>query len=313
MNFYFKNPELPTQYNIRQKLVALNWQENAVSCDFGDENLAFAKEACESLEYKHKLAVLLETETLMPLSYRIHDQNWREIVQYLEGQGEEKTWILKPSLLNNGQSIRILDTVKAIKTHFASTRRLGGEHVLQAYLAPDLLRDNRKYSIRMFLVLTNFAGALLYPEGYFNVSMHPYKEGDFTDLRSHLTNEHLSGEEENVLQIPTERFPWFSACYPDLKAMASRLIRLLKTRHPKAFMLTGKPAIALFGLDFMLDAHKRLWLLEANHGPCFPVRADHPLQPFLYQAFWDNLVTRLILPMAGVNLAKIDFLPFETL
>ncbi len=44
----------------------------------------------------------------------------------------------------------------------------------------------------MFVVMTNYAGAFLYPEGYLNVAQNPYQQDDYSDLRSHLTNEHLA-------------------------------------------------------------------------------------------------------------------------
>ena len=51
-------------------------------------------------------------------------------------------------------------------------------------------------------------------------------------------------------------------------------------------------------MDLMLDHDEKLWLLEANHGPCFPVSSDHPLQLPLYQGLWESMLIELLEPLA---------------
>jgi tubulin--tyrosine ligase len=247
----------------------------------------------------------------MPITYCINDHNWPQVLSQLADdfyrkdsqyytQLDNMAWILKPALLNNGQAIQIFANLNALAQHFASTRRLGGEHVLQRYIThPHLLRDHRKYSIRQFILLTNFAGAFLYPQGYFNVSMHPYAGNDLTDLKSHLTNEHLFGNEPNVIQIPTARFDLHTSLYPQIKAILQELAGALLQRFPEAFVPEKQRVFALFGMDFMVDASGRVWLLEANHGPCFPIDDDHPLQSHLYRDFWRAVIDGIVLPVAN--------------
>jgi tubulin--tyrosine ligase len=52
-----------------------------------------------------------------------------------------------------------------------------------------------------------------------------------------------------------------------------------------------------FGFDLMLDRSHRLWLLEINHGPCFPIEDHHPLQRVLYDEFWRAMLNRFVLPI----------------
>lgn len=297
--YYFKNPNAPTSYNLIQKLKANHWKEalSLKAADFGDAQLAFDEEVSKCLEFKHFLAQFLQVHVpgLSPCTFAVDDDNWPFVLQALAG--DETVWILKPALQNNGQNIHIFQSIEAIKAHFLSKSRLGGPHVLQRYIHdPDLLRDKRKYSIRLFLVLTNYMGAFLYPDGYINVANYPYQKGSYTDLRSHLTNEHLYAHEANVLQIPTNRFDWFASLYPKVLMAVEKLVQALVKVYPKAFMqrLEEQKTLAIFGLDFMLDAEKRIWLLEANHGPCFPIDEHHPLQKYLYQDFWDAFVNQFV-------------------
>lgn len=299
-HYYFKQPLGPTQFNLIQQLNAQGWKSTWLKSRalFGDTNLDFHKEAAECLEFKHNLAQLLQVyglEEFMPLSFCINDFNWPHILNKLP----DGPWILKPSLLNNGQHLKIFDTIHAIKAHFLTKNRLGGEHVLQQYIAsPHLLRDQRKYSIRVFLLLTNDKGAYLYPEGYFNVAKHPYVLGSYDDLRPHFTNEHLYATTANVIQIPTNQFAWFPPFYETLQNQTRHLVAALCQKYPKAFQQQpGEPTkLGLFGLDFMIDSTSRLWFLEANHGPCFPTEATHPLQAALYRPFWKTLMTHFVLP-----------------
>lgn len=310
--FCLNSSQSPAFLNLQRYLQEQGWQASRFKwlAAFSEVNLQFDTKAAEALEFKHHLAALVARycPQVMPLTYCINDQNWPLILtelaanhyqQGLADQIDNLIWILKPALLNNGQQIKIFQTLSALEQHFLSSQRLGGEHVLQQYLAePHLLRDSHKYSIRLFVVLTNYRGVYLYPKGYFNVALHPFDPRNFTDLRPHLTNEHLSEEESNVVQIPSARFDIFSAFYPQIKAISSQLIRGLEQRYPDAFICKKHAALAIFGFDFMVDRQLRLWLLEANHGPCFPVSDEHPLQKHLYHEFWQDLIHSFVLPIA---------------
>ena len=232
----------------------------------------------------------------MPLTYPIHDGNWREVLQGLPSA--IKTWILKPALLNNGQYIKIFDQINDLEAHFKSSSRLGGEHVLQQYITfPHLLRDNRKYSLRQFVVLTHYSGVFLFHRGYFNIALHPYKFDDFSDLSIHLTNEHLFEHTKNTLQIPSHLFEFYDRIFEQIKNLLTAVFRGLFTEY-STILNIKKPQIALLGFDFMLDNSERVWLLEANHGPCFPINLEHPLQEAVYDDFWKKLISHFVEPLA---------------
>ncbi len=63
-------------------------------------------------------------------------------------------------------------------------------------------------------------------------------------------------------------------------------------------------------LIFLWTPSLRPWLLEANHGPCFPKSDDHPLQKYLYYDFWQALIDNFVSPI-GLNRADSPVKLFE--
>lgn len=315
--FCLRPAQSPTYQNLCHYLSEQGWTRTHFNrlAHLSEQNFHFHPPAAECLEFKHLLAKLVARycPQAMPVTFRINDQNWPMVLSQIADeyyrqenqlldQMNNLAWILKPALLNNGQHIKIFQKLSQIEQHYLSANRLGGEHVLQQYLMqPHLLKGpqhGHKYSIRMFVVLTSSGGAYLYPNGYFNVGLHPYQMHDFTDIRSHLTNEHLSENELNVVQIRTQQYELFKPFYPEIKTIVSSVINGLQQVHPQVFLAESAPTLALFGFDFMVDDAMKVWLLEANHAPCFPIDEDHPLQKSLYYDFWQAIIASFIVPIA---------------
>ena len=317
--YYFCLPQLqsPTFDNVSRVLHEHGWQQTdeLTLANFSWENFQFNPEAAECLEFKNLLAHLVApcNPLIMPLTYCINDYNWQSILNQIENS----IWILKPATLNNGQNIKIIENLNQLEQHFLSSNRVGGEHVLQQYIKPHLLKGpelGHKYSIRMFVVISNYAGAYLFPRGYFNIAINPYQENNFTDLRCHLTNEHLNHHEQNVVQIPTDHYELFKPFYPQIKSILTSTMKELKYQIPDAFICETKKTLAIFGFDFMVDSNERVWLIEANHGPCFPTTDEHPLQKKLYYEFWQAFYRSFVLPIASMQpLDSIDYSAFHEL
>ncbi|MDR3501906.1 MAG: tubulin-tyrosine ligase [Legionella sp.] len=317
LRFYLRQSQSPTYYNLCHYLQAQGWKSLRLNwrAHFSEKNFQFDLSAAQCLEFKNLLAQLVApfSPQIMPDTYCINDHNWPLILnqiadeyywqgnQYVD-QIDSLAWILKPALLNNGQHIKLFQSLSQLERHYMSSDRLGGEHVLQHYLLhPYLLQGpekGHKFSIRIFVVLTNYAGAYIYPRGYFNVGLRPYQIDDLADLRPHLTNEHLSDEEFNVVQVRTQQYDLFKSFYPEIKAIASATVSALQKLHPQAFITEKQRLLALFGFDFIVDNDGRVWLLEANHAPCFPISDEHPLQLNLYYDFWQALIASFVEPIA---------------
>lgn len=333
LRFCLRAAQSPTYYNLCHFLQELGWKSTRFNClsHFNETHFQYNARITERLEFKHLLAELVAPccPEVMPQSYPINDENWALILNHIAQKHYQQdgvlldkmdsmAWILKPALLNNGQHIKIFEKLSQIEHHFLSANRLGGEHVLQSYVMnPYLLkgpREGHKFSIRMFVVLTHLGDAYLYPQGYFNISLQPYSHTDFSDMRPHLTNEHLQENARNVIQIPTEQYDFFKPYYPQIKDTVSKVMRGLKALYSKEFTLESQPKLAIFGFDFMIDNAERLWLLEANNAPCFPISKDHPLQERVYAPFWRAFIDKFVLPIATKKCpGSVQYAPFENL
>jgi len=73
----------------------------------------------------------------MPETYNINDHNWPSVLttiaekyyikdNLLMDKVDNINWILKPSLLNNGQYIKIFSQIHQVEKHYLNPRRLGG-------------------------------------------------------------------------------------------------------------------------------------------------------------------------------------------
>lgn len=298
MLFYFKSPNMPTEFNIAQQLIALGHQTSNSEDNtcFNDNHLALAIELSETLEHKHKLACFLNDNCggIAPPTYPIDATHCLEVCQPLRTL--DNRWILKPALLNNGDGIRLFNNIDEVVSHFAGNQRYDGPHVLQHYIEPPHCLQGHKYSIRLFMVICNDLSSYLYPHGYFNIAKSAYQY-EFEQAKSHLTNEHLShGSNPDSIQIPTNRAPHFERIMQSLSRHCRSLAQAIVQRFAANASAT---AMSLFGVDYMLDENLQAWLLEINHGPCFPVDANHVLQGPLYQGFWRAVVAEFVLPIAA--------------
>lgn len=347
--YHFDDFDSPTFYNVAKYLEQKNWHRSIFKCfsHVSSKNFDFHTQAAETLEFKHLLAELVSpcSPEIMPKTYYIDENNYLSVLaQIFDNPSSMQPWILKPSLLNNGQYIKIFNKNDEILQYFLKSHRMGGEHILQEYIGdPHLLRGH-KYSIRMFVIVTNFMGVYLYPKGYYNVATKPYNPIDYQDLSCHLTNEHLNDDfnnymllnnpfntydindtneaflfqiQPNIIQIPSDRLDIFKTQFEQIQDIIHKTITLLTQKFPHAFTINSSShasslfkkknnskKLAIFGFDFMADTHNKIWLLEANHGPCFPTDENHPLHHYLYNEFWENFIEAFIEPIAEGTLSS---------
>lgn len=302
----------PTQHQLAQYMQTAGLQPTrwAWRAKFTERNLNFSPEVCECLEYKHLLAQLVAKHcpTAMPETYILNDYTWSSVLSdvaqtyyysqsILQDEIDGLVWILKPALLNNGQHIKIFTQLSQIEAYLLQPNHLGGPHVLQRYIPNPSLYEGRKYSLRFFVVITQESGAFLYQQGYLNVALAPYSAVNFSDLSLHVTNEHLNGHTPSIEQVPSSTVPQAVICYSQIYAITQAVTHALEIEFPQAYTSKKDRTFAVFGFDFMLDEQGRTWLLEVNHGPCFPIEQEHPLQSSLYQQFWQDMLAKFVLPI----------------
>jgi tubulin--tyrosine ligase len=111
--FHLAAETSPTHANLARFLKADGWKPSRFSslASVNEAWLQFPPVVSETLEYKHLLAAFLQAnqlEYLMPETFFIDDQIWPSVLAKIDNSQSANTpWILKPSMLNNGQHIHI--------------------------------------------------------------------------------------------------------------------------------------------------------------------------------------------------------------
>lgn len=314
LSFYFFSSRTAIRFHIARQLLARGWQETLQPKEavFSDDNLTLNDEISKNLEYKHLLAQLMSRycPNRMPLSYWLNDENCTQVFakmmydHYLiNNQMVDNVpglkWILKPSMLNNGDQIHLFNNVAEIKKHYASAKRLGGDHVLQRYVPdPDLILD-RKYTLRIAAVLTNYAGVFLYNQGYVNISAFPFSlEDGFKNRKAHITNYVLDGEFAHIEQRSTQRLTDFDSIFQQMTQIISCVIKGLLKESPHYLAPAQHKVFEIFGFDFIKDQQGKVWLLEINQGPDAPTFEENMLDDILWNKFWQDIIEDFVLPIA---------------
>lgn len=269
--------------------------------------------------------------------------------------GEREWWILKPSMSDRGQGIRLFSTMEELQGIFDGWEadepssddededeegagggadangddrdRITTSHlrhfVAQPYIHPPLLLPecgNRKFHIRAYVLcvgalkvyvsrsmLALFAGRAYSAPWEKNNGNGGGGEGDQEDegyLDAHLTNTCIQGPKANAGSV--RRFwdvPGMTAeAKDDVFAQVCTITGEMFEAAAKAMMVHFQPlgfAFEVFGLDYLVDAAGRAWLLEVNAFPDFKQTGDD-LRDVVAE-FWQGAVNRGVAPFVGVG------------
>ncbi|KAK3751460.1 hypothetical protein QZH41_000750 [Actinostola sp. cb2023] len=145
----------------------------------------------------------------------------------------QNIWIAKSNAGAKGENIFI--SSKA----YEMLKSIDAEHqayVVQKYIEDPLLLDGqRKFDIRVWVLLDHVYNIHVFSEGVLRTSSEPYDIDNLSNMTSHLTN-------HCIQEINTGGLSYHS--------------------------------FQLFGFDFMIDKKYKVWLLEVNGAPAsarFPV------------------------------------------
>ncbi|PAA47748.1 hypothetical protein BOX15_Mlig005294g2 [Macrostomum lignano] len=186
-------------------------------------------------------------------------------------------------------------------------RRMRLSHViLQRYIDPPLLVDKRKFDMRVYYLIVNTRRqssgvggrpetgyfAFLHP-GFVRLCSSPYDPSDLKNLALHLTNQSVQARQSELFSELKEATTW----YPDeLNAYLNRRGRLGEMNwardvlYPKVAAILGyvsalykehledrdfaAGAFRIMGVDMLVDAKLRVYLLEFNEFPSWGRRTD---------------------------------------
>jgi len=214
----------------------------------------------------------------MPETYTSVDINNFKMMNKNYKVSKDNLWLVKPKGLSRGRKIFILKDIKDIKNNYIVTK----------YISNPLLIDNRKFDLRLYLLVTghNPLKAYLYDKGLVRLSSEPYDLdlNDLNNLFKHLTNTSINKNNKKgfkyddlVLSLEEaknyikERYNKdFSVLWDQIKDISIKsLISMnhLEIEKEKMYNLHSNNLFKLYGVDIIIDENFKPWLLEINHSP----------------------------------------------
>jgi hypothetical protein len=158
--------------------------------------------------------------------------------------------------------------------------------VIQKYIESPLLIKNRKFDIRVWVLLTHDLKVYFFKEGYLRTSWEDFslKSEDVWKQFVHLTNNAVQkhsdnyGQFEDGNQMSFEEFQnYIDENFADsdisvkdkLANDMKEIVKLtFKSAENMLFVNNKKSSFEIFGYDFIVDSQFKLWLIEINTNPC---------------------------------------------
>ncbi len=194
----------------------------------------------------------------------------------------EKRWIVKPKSLSRGRGIEVMAD--------ASAAPVDQKMLVQDYLSAPHLFDGRKYVLRCYLAIMSVEPlrVYLYREGFAKLASEPYRDGGFENLYAHLTNPDVNALNENAeTAVEFHSFAnyrrWLAKngadpdgvfrALRDMAAITAIAARDIMRERIKKSGAWAPGCCELIGMDCMVDADLKPWLLECNLSPSLDVCA----------------------------------------
>ncbi|KAL4435557.1 hypothetical protein ABPG74_020333 [Tetrahymena malaccensis] len=184
---------------------------------------------------------------------------------------------------------------KRSNSSYSSTKRYGKpkisqRYVIQKYIEAPLLIDERKFDIRMWVLISFDNKSYVFKEGYIRTACVSYdtSEQSLSNNIVHLTNNAIQkyaqnyGQHEQGNQLSFKNFEEYltkkrincnfnAKVLPKIKDVMSLTIDSVRSKlNPQE----RKFCFEIFGYDFIIDNNFNPWLIEVNTNPCIEQSSD---------------------------------------
>ncbi|KAK7103151.1 tubulin--tyrosine ligase-like [Littorina saxatilis] len=202
-----------------------------------------------------------------------------ELRQCVKDSSNDTMWIVKSTAGSKGEGILISRDVEELISYVDDQPKA---FVCQRYIHPPLLLSHRrKFDIRCWVLVDLFYNVYLYRQGVLRTASDSYTD-DLSHVTAHLTNHCLQKEMSDNFGTYEEGNEMFydefdrylrqehsvsleSKIMPQIRTITCTCFRIIQDQINTGS--EGHRSFQLFGLDFMLDEHFKVWLLEVNGAP----------------------------------------------
>ncbi|CAG8770962.1 17220_t:CDS:2 [Cetraspora pellucida] len=231
------------------------------------------------------------------------DEIFEVVQECKENESRERKhkFILKPNLGNKGAEIKIFDSIEQLRAVFEVTCEEKNDNidekilqddevdesifhlrewVIQRYISNPLLINDRKFHIRAYVLAVSKIKIYLYKDMLALFALHSYKSNDINDTFAHLTNTCLQIHDESFKESDQVKLFWelihhdseideqdLNSIFEQIKNILGECFKAVVSEVTQFMPLEN--AFELFGFDFLVDANKDVYLLEANSFPDF--------------------------------------------
>lgn len=245
------------------------------------------------------------------------DEVWDLRCELVENESLKRTFILKPSMSDKGQGIRLFKTIDQLQAIFDAAEEDEEDEdtaasqlrhfVVQEYMPNPLLLeeyDNRKFHIRTYVLCVGSLKVFVYERMLMLFSEKPFQEpvGDSIAMEGHLTNTCLQQDTEQTVVVEFDRSALSASLKGKIRTQINEIVHDLFDAAITVDRINFQPlpnAFETYGLDFIVNTNGLVQLLEVNAYPDFKQTGDD-LKGLIYELF-DGVMAKAVVPFFEGN------------
>ncbi len=203
-------------------------------------------------------------------------------LQHCAAQNPDKSWILKPKNSSRGRGIEVVQDIANIP--------LENTWMVQEYIDNPHVMNDRKYVLRLYVLISSVEPLRFYlhDEGFAKLASEPYNIEDPDNPFAHLTNPDINATNTDadapVVFVGLGAYrQWLrdtgyddEALFAKIRDLVTLTVIAVRERMRQRINVQKAPAngcYELLGVDCLVDADLKPWILECNLSPSLEVCA----------------------------------------